>query len=93
MNDQTDIKSRPKQVGEVWVRRESDQAAIYDPAAGALHRLNPSALAIWELCDGETTIEEMAAAVAELTSMQRSSAQHDVEAAIRKLAALGLVDL
>ena len=93
MNDQSDMKSRPRQVGEVWVRRESDEAAIDDPLSGALHRLNPSALAIWELCDGDTTVEEMAAAIAEVTSLDMTSAAADVVTALDRLVDLRLVEL
>ena len=83
----------PKRVGEVWVRRESDEAAIFDPATGALHRLNPSALAIWELCDGKTTIDEMAEAVAELASLPIRSALEDVGDTVAQLEVLSLVEL
>ena len=92
MNDQSDMKSRPRQVGEVWVRLKNDEAAVYDPATGALHQLNPSALAIWELCDGETAIEEMARAVAELTSLPLDEAIAQVAHGVRSLAQLGLVE-
>ena len=82
---------RPRRVGEVWVRRESEDAAIYDPATGALHRLNPSALAIWELCDGATTVEEMASAAAELTSESVTRVAADIEAVLQKLSNIGIV--
>ena len=62
-------EATPKKVGEVWVRREGDQTAVYDPGTGRLYALNASALALWELCDGGTTAPEMAEAVSELTGV------------------------
>ena len=75
----------PTRQGELWTRREGDQTAVYDPDSGRLHVLNASALAIWELCDGETTGEEMAGAIAELTSGGTDSASQDVVAALQAL--------
>ena len=75
----------PERHGEVWTRRDGEQIAVYDPDSGRLHVLNASALAIWELCDGETTGEEMAGAIAELTSGGTDSASQDVVAALQAL--------
>ncbi len=36
------------------VRRETpDETLLYDPQADAVHVLNRTALAVWDLCDGE----------------------------------------
>ena len=75
----------PERQGELWTRREGDQTAVYDPDSGRLHVLNASALAIWELCDGETTGEEMAGAIAELTGVDVQPASVDVAAALQAL--------
>ena len=56
----------PTRNGQAWVRRGSDDTAVFNPETEKLHLLNASALAIWELCDGSTTGVEMAEAVAEL---------------------------
>lgn len=78
--------------GQAWVRRGSDATAVYNPDTGALHMLNPSALAIWELCDGATTGREMAEAVAELTTLDFDAAAADVVAALEELSRQGLSD-
>ena len=83
---------RPRRIGEVWVRRESDEAAIFDPATGALHRLNPSALAIWELCDGGTSPREMAEAITELTDAGAQVAFGSVMETLRAMEAIGLIE-
>ena len=81
----------PRRVGEVWVRREGDQTAIFDPANGRLTQLNPSALAIWELCDGETREDEIVDALVELTGGPRQSLTDDIRVALAQLRGLGLI--
>lgn len=83
----------PTNHGEAWVRRHGDEVAVYDPDTETLTLMNPSAFAIWELCDGETSPEEMAQAVAELTGVDVDRAHSDLEKGLTDLAALGLVRL
>ncbi|NND03063.1 MAG: PqqD family protein [Acidimicrobiia bacterium] len=84
---------KPRRHGQAWVRRGSDDTAVYNPETGTLHVLNPSALAIWELCDGETTGREMAEAVAELTTLDLDAAASDVVAALSQLVSKELCDV
>lgn len=63
--------------GEGWT--------VYEPETDSLHVLNDSARAIWELCDGQTTPEEMADAVAQLTNLDRKAAVEEVATALRAL--------
>ncbi len=81
----------PRKVGEVWVRREGDQTAIYDPKTGLLYALNASALALWELCDGGTTAPEMAEALSELTGVAAESTLEDVVDTLKTLFDEGLI--
>jgi len=83
----------PEKVGEVWVRREGDQTAIYDPKTGLLYALNASALALWELCDGGTTAPEMAEALSELTGVATESTLEDVVSTLEPLLDQGLVSV
>lgn len=75
------------------MRRHGEEVAVYDPDTETLTLMNPSAFAIWELCDGETSPEEMAQAVAELTGVDVARAHSDLEKGLTDLAALGLVRL
>lgn len=70
--------AKPLKRGEVWVRREGEETAVYDPKSGRLYALNASALALWELCDGETTAYEMADAVSQLTGSTSEDALQQV---------------
>jgi hypothetical protein len=68
----------PRKLGEVWVRRDGDQTAVFDPESGRLFRLNDYAMALWELCDGSTTPAEMAEALAELTGLTAEESLREV---------------
>lgn len=68
----------PRKLGEAWVRREGDQTAVFDPASGRLLRLNDSAMALWELCDGSTSAAEMAGALSELTGLTADETLREV---------------
>ena len=83
--------ARPTRVGEVWTRSEGNQTAVFDPATGRLSLLNPSALAIWELCDGETDRDEIVDALTELTGRIRAEVAEEVEATLLKLRQLDLL--
>lgn len=58
---------------------------------GRRHRLNDTALALWRLCDGRTSPEEMAASVSELFAVDERQARADVQAALQALADARLI--
>jgi hypothetical protein len=84
--------SKPaRRVGEVWTRREGAQTAIFKPSSRKLIRLNPSALAIWELCDGETDRDEIVAALVELTGRSEAEVLSEVYETLDRLRKVGLI--
>jgi hypothetical protein len=83
--------ARPSRHGEAWVQRDGAETAVYNADTGQLHLLNASARAIWDLCDGDTLPEEMAAAITDLTGLDGSVAWVDVVTTLERLAELGLI--
>ena len=71
-------KGNPARKPEAWLRQADNENVIYDPATGAVHLLNATATAIWVLCDGETTPEEMVDAICELSGLPREVVVEDV---------------
>lgn len=69
----------------------SEGWTVYEPETDSLHVLNDSAKAIWELCDGETSPSEMAAAISELTGISESQADSDVQVALSDLRSTNLI--
>jgi hypothetical protein len=53
--------------------------------------LNETALAIWDLCDGSTSVDEMVVAVVELTGIDETPVRADVVRVVDEFAALGVV--
>ena len=62
----------------VWLRQAEDENVVYDPDTSAVHLLNVTATAIWVLCDGATTPDEMVDAICELSGLPREVVVEDV---------------
>jgi hypothetical protein len=54
-------------------------------------RLNATAFALWELCDGNTSVAEMVLAVCQLFDIGAGQASHDVTESISQMREAGLV--
>ena len=85
------LAKRPLRNPEVWLRQAKAENAIYDPSTGSVHLLNETARAIWDLCDGETTVEEMVTAIVELCGMHRDIVIEDVDRILTEFGAAGLL--
>jgi hypothetical protein len=82
----------------VPVRREGssgveldDNIAVYDDVGQLMILLNSSARAVWDLCDGSTTVDGMVRSLAETYPDQAGVIGDDVRATLRRLAEIGLV--
>lgn len=83
----------PRHRSGASLREEGSNAVLEDRSNQQLHRLNPTALAIWELCDGDTTVPEMVAAVSDLfAAASVEQLQRDVVGVLRQLTTAGLVE-
>lgn len=82
-------------------RRERDlefleiegEIVIYDELDDSIHQLNPTASMIWQACDGSATIVELAGEFSEASGLPHSQIERDVAAAVRDLAAAGLMQV
>ena len=71
-----------------------DNVALYDEVGQLLIMLNSSAAAVWNCCDGTTTLDDMVHELAEAHGADAAAARvigEDVRLTVRKLAELGLV--
>jgi len=84
---------RPLRTAGVAVRDRTGRPALIDHSGTSAALLNETALAIWDLCDGSTTIEEMIIAVVELCGDPPDVVRADVDKVLGELRDLGLVDL
>jgi hypothetical protein len=65
---------------------------VYNPGTGDVYLLNDTALAIWDLCDGETKPEEMMSAICEATSLPPEVVAEDVERILLEFDHAELID-
>ena len=82
---------RPARRPDVWLRQAEGENVVFDPKTGAVHILNATALAIWELCDGETRVGEMVEAICGLSGLPRDVVQEDVERILKEFEQAGIV--
>lgn len=82
---------RPARAPLVWIRKTRGETLAYNPSTGGAHLLNETALAIWDLCDGETSAEEMVGAICQLCGMHPDVVGEDVERILRELVEAELV--
>lgn len=71
-------QSYPTRKPGVWLRQSDDEIIVYDPEHETVHLMNATAMAIWVLCDGETTPDEMIGAICQLSGLPREVVLEDV---------------
>lgn len=90
MTDLT-LASRPRRRKDVRVRGTGDTTVLTDEQGSTAYALNDTALALWELCDGRTTVAEMVGAASMLFAEDPADLERDVLAALDELLGEGLI--
>ena len=86
------LTGKPTRRPDVWLRQAGDENALFDQQNGSVHMLNETALAIWELCDGETSPDEMVDAVVTLFGMHQDVVEEDVKRILGDFEHAGLLE-
>jgi hypothetical protein len=81
----------PLQRPGTWLRQSADENVVVDTDNARLHVLNDTALALWELCNGENTVEEMITAVCELFGEPADVVRRDVQSTLAGFDSAGLL--
>lgn len=76
---------------DVALRRVGSEWVLFDPACDRAHVLNPSAAAVWSLCDGTRSPAGIADAIARDVPAPDGAIRHDVDDVLRCFAAEGLL--
>jgi hypothetical protein len=87
-----DVRRLPIRHADVQLHDEGHEALLVVPGRTTTYALNPMARAIWELCDGSTTIEELTDALCQVFDVTRATAGNDVTDVLEGLVAADLVD-
>jgi hypothetical protein len=69
---------RPLRNPNILMRQEGDRGMAIDPGAESVHVMNATAVAIWVLCDGQTTPSEMVTAICDLSKLPWDVVEEDV---------------
>ena len=81
----------PQRRSDVELRDEGQETWLVTGDPAVAHLLNPTARAIWELCDGTTTLDEVVSAICEIFDVPPSTALTDVTNVVDEFAAADLV--
>ncbi|MDQ4130117.1 MAG: PqqD family protein [Actinomycetota bacterium] len=83
---------RPARKPRVWLHQAPGENALYDPDSGTVLLLNDTALAIWDLCDGDNLPREMIDAICTLCGLHEDVVTEDVGRVLAELDRAGLLD-
>ena len=83
---------RPRRRHDVWLRSVGGEHAVFDPVSKGLYMLNETARAIWELCDGDTTADEMVMAICEVSGLPPDVVAEDVHRTLSEFDRLGMLE-
>ena len=72
---------RPLKRGDIICRDMGTETLLYDAEAETIHVLNPTALLIWNLCNGDHSFQDMERKIKAAFSL---TAEHDVLADIQR---------
>src|SRR6266550_7913311 len=85
--------ARPVRLSGTHEYRLGDELLIYVPHSETAHALNPSAVAIWHLCDGTRTAEDISRELAEWLGCSGETLLPETRAGVESLCELGLLRL
>jgi PqqD family protein of HPr-rel-A system len=72
---------------------KGDETVLYNEESGAIHVLNPTALLIWNLCDGEHSLEDIEKAIrAEFSVGAEHPVSEDIQEVLENFSKEGLLE-
>jgi PqqD family protein of HPr-rel-A system len=83
---------RPRKSSDVLELDMGDGLILYNHDADLVHHLNPSAAIVWQICDGEATVKQLAGEIAEQYGLGPDEIRDQLARLIGELEALGLVE-
>lgn len=93
MKDLMPMGARMPMQGEgIQLLRLGQECVLWDVDGHQRCALNETAAALWELCDGDTTVDEMVEAVCVVSSVDRHDLVADIERALGEMATAGLIE-
>ena len=87
----TRLDGVPARRTDVVLVDDGERSMLVAPDQDGTHVLNPTARAIWELCDGVTLPAEMVAAICQVFAITPERASADVDRTLEELTRVGLI--
>lgn len=85
------LDSRPERCAGLAVRRGDIGYFLADDDDDEVCEMNESAAAVWELCDGHTSVAEIVEAVCLACNLDRAHAVDDLRRIVTELSTAGLI--
>lgn len=92
MDHTQELQGYPRRMKGVVVTTDGARMRLQSAEGSTVCEVNETALALWQLCDGSTTPEEMIDGVCTLFPDVHGSVVDDVDRALRELTQAGLLD-
>jgi len=86
------VSDRPKRRGDLNARLVDGEMVVLDRHAERIHQLNSTARFIWDHCDGDRSVAQIADGMMEAFEVDGATAARDVADTVRQFAELGLLD-
>ncbi len=83
---------RPRKRSDVLELDMGDGFILYNHDSSLVHHLNPTAAVVWQVLDGEATVERLAAEIADEYRLPVENVQMQIISLIAELDAMGLVE-
>ena len=83
---------KPVRVEGIVLTEADEESILYDAKEGKVHILNRVGAFIWDLCNGENTLEDISRAVAESFEVDEETAQKDIKEFIEELQGMDLLE-
>jgi PqqD family protein of HPr-rel-A system len=82
---------KPKIREDLTVVELDGEIVIYDERADDIHHLNPTASVVFSLCDGGSTVKEMAREIAEAFGIVEDQVEKEIRPLLREFRKAGLL--
>ena len=92
-NSDFDNRMSPIRIDGVREYKLGDELLLYTPDSDDAHVLNTSAMAIWKLCDGNRTVDEIIDTLAEWLEQPVEELSKDIIKGFTELHQKGLLEL
>lgn len=87
------IPEKPIRKSSVLRGSKGNETVLYNEESGAIHVLNPTALLVWNLCDGEHGIEDIENTMrTEFSVSEDQSVTTDIEEVLERFSKEGLLE-